>query len=205
MPNQKILKVGATDALFIIDMLNAFNKGGSLPVSGIVGEIDPDLQIEQIVSLTKYPFGLFVFTGDEHPGDHIEFSIYGKHALAGSFDAEMIDLIKWAYEELPEDRRLWYPKGQDRRLIGYSIAFSLYYGELIHHLRSKGFKRLFFCGRAYTHCVGESAVDAKGQMFEAFVIRNLSLSLPPPIGDVARMEGLLKIMSIKEVSSQFLF
>jgi len=200
MKRKKIV-AGSKDVLFIIDMLKDFDFGGALPVLGIEGETDPEQQVELILELIKQPFGLFVFTGDEHPSDHIEHTIYGSHALAGAEGAKMLDQIQQAFYILPAEKKLWFTKGQDRRLIGYSIAFSLYYAELIDDLRKGGFKRLFFCGRAFTHCVGESAIDAKGQIsFEVFVIRDLSLSLPAPIGDVARMNLLLDAMKIEQIS-----
>jgi nicotinamidase-related amidase len=202
MDEKKIIVIGPEDALFIIDLLKDFDKGGALPVVGVEDEIDSDLQIDGILSLLDLPFGLFVFTGDEHPSDHIEHTIYGQHALAGTKGAKMIEKVQQAFDALPEEKKLWYTKGQDRRLIGYSIAFSLYYAGLIERLRKNGFERLFFCGRAFTHCVGESAIDARGQIsFEVFVIKDLSLSLPKPYGDIDRMKKLLGAMKIPLINS----
>lgn len=202
MDEKKIIVIGQKDVLFIVDLLKDFDKRGSLPVVGVEGEMDADLQIDKILSLLDLPFGLFVFTGDEHPSDHIEHTIYGPHALAGTGGAKMIERVQQAFDALPEEKKLWYTKGQDRRLVGYSIAFSLYYAELIERLRKNGFERLFFCGRAFTHCVGESAIDAKGQIsFEVFVIKDLSLSLPEPYGDVDRMKNLLEAMKIPLINS----
>jgi cytidyltransferase-like protein len=200
------IKIGKTDACFIVDMLNDFDEQGLLPVLGVEGEIGFNEQVRLITEfILKLPFGLFIFTGEEHPGDHIEHTMYGKHGLAGSHGAAMIAAIQQAYDALPKERKYWYAKGQDRRLIGYSIAFSIYYGELIEMLRNSGFKRLFFLGRAYTHCVGESAIDAKGQLFEeVLVIRDLCLSLPAPVGNIKRMNNLLKAMEIKQVSYKML-
>jgi len=195
--NDKIV-IGNNDALAVIDMQNDFIcEDGALYVAGVEGEMSMEAVVINTKITNSLPFGLRITTGDGHPYNHIEFGIFGKHCVDGLIGEnphrEVFDIYYHADMNLS--------KGEDADVIAYSISTSRQYASLIKKLREKQIKRIFLCGLAYTHCVGESAIALAAQGFEVYVVRDATRSVPPPYGDPEKMAQKLALYGVKEVTT----
>lgn len=189
--------IGKQDALVVIDAQNDFvSPKGKLYVAGVRGESTNKAIVAGIKKLSYKPFGHRTSTKDAHPRGHIEFSIFGEHCLSPGSGCEFIsplrDVLQYADEILS--------KGQHRSLISYSVAMSPFFGNHIAMIRALDIGRIFVCGWAYTHCVGESAIAYACQGFETILIRDLTRSVPPPFGDPEKMARKLELYGVKEIN-----
>jgi nicotinamidase/pyrazinamidase len=194
--------IGPQDVLALVDMQNDFaKKGGRLYVPGVPGEVSMEKLIENILKLLLLAFGLVAPTRDRHTANHIEQTIYGEHCLENTEGSEIIAELMAAILNHPKFR-YFLDKGQDPRLIGYSLVYALKFAQFIEELRLGGFKRIFFSGVAFTHCVGESAIDMIRQLFEVYIIRDATLSIPKPYGDVEAMYKKLEAYNVKIINME---
>jgi nicotinamidase-related amidase len=192
--------LGPTDALAIIDGQNDFaHPRGALYSTGFPGESSSELIAEHIEGLIIFkPFGYRVATFDEHPDTgHIEFGLYGRHVVKGTWGAQYIDRLRPLLSRMDF---LSY-KGENAALISYSIMVSASFGQLVAEMRAKGIKRVFVAGWMYTHCAGLSAIAFATQGFKVFMIRDATLSVPAHFGgDPARMATQLAFDGVKEIT-----
>ena len=181
------MKLGAEDALIVVDIQYDFLPGGRLAVAG------GDEIIEPVNALAKR-FGNVVQTQDWHPADHISFA--SSHP-----GTEPFQII-----ELPYGPQVLWP---DHCIIGtrgaqFSVALDLpnvaavirkgfrdtidsysAFKENDHktatgmagYLRECGIKRLFVCGLATDFCVAWTAEDAIDAGFEAIVIEDATRAI----------------------------
>jgi len=181
------MKLGAEDALIVVDIQYDFLPGGRLAVAG------GDEIIEPVNALAKR-FGNVVQTQDWHPADHISFA--SSHP-----GMEPFQII-----ELPYGPQVLWP---DHCIIGtrgaqFSVALDLpnvaavirkgfrdtidsysAFKENDHktatgmagYLRECGIKRLFVCGLATDFCVAWTAEDAIDAGFEAIVIEDATRAI----------------------------
>lgn len=200
MNRKKWIKIGINEALIIVDMsVDFFRKNGKLYVSGVEGEVIHEKLVLNIGQLLQKPFDWVMPTRDWHPKDHAEYKIYGEHSEAFSPGAQIIPELEEAILAHPGFTYI-YNKGTDNRLIGYSVVFADGYAQLISELTHLGIKRIFLVGLAYTHCVGESAIDfARQSIFEVFVVRDATLSVAPPYGNPELMDKKLDCFGVKRV------
>jgi nicotinamidase-related amidase len=91
-------------ALLIIDMLNDFVTG-ALANEADATRIVPAIQ-RLIEHARKNPDWLVVYSNDAHRADDREISIWGKHAMAGTRGADVID----ALSPIGVDREIVSPK-----------------------------------------------------------------------------------------------
>jgi nicotinamidase/pyrazinamidase len=193
----EMIVLGATDALVVVDMQNDFcEPDGALYVAGVPGEATMEVVITNTLALLDKPSGYRIATFDEHLPGHIEFSIYGPHVLRGTRGAEHVDML------LPEEESfdaLMY-KGENLSVVSYSIATSRRFADMLVCMRGRGIKRVFLCGVAYTHCVGESAMAFAAQIFDTYVVRDATRSVPPPYGNPKAMKARLKLAGVKEIT-----
>jgi len=169
-----------TDAFIVIDMQNCFIPGGSLAVK------EGDVIVPLINKIAK-SFKHVVLTQDWHTADHVSFA--SQHAGKKPFEA-----IKVAYgtqvlwpdhcvqgtegAALSKDLNIPHAeliirKGYRKDVDSYSAfleADKKTTTGLAGYLKARGFKRVFLAGLATDFCVAWSAVDARKQGFEAFVI-----------------------------------
>lgn len=195
---KNIIIAGGGDALTVIDLQNDFfHPTGRLYVSGVEGEVDAKEMLKRINSLVEMPFDWIACSRDKHPDDHIEFSIFGRHC---PIMEEGSDLVS----ELERPKSSWdlIEKGYDKDVISYSIVTSAGFPVHMKHLREKNIKRVFICGLAYTHCVGESAIAYASQGFETYVIRDATRSVSPPYGDPELMDKKLALYDVKLINSE---
>lgn len=198
---QTPLIIGSTDALVVIDMQKDFClKSGKLYVAGVPGEVSMKRVIANTLKLVYFHFGYRVATFDEHPATgHVEFAFYGPHVVMGTKGVEHVD-------ELLSEGESFHAhvyKGEDPALISYSMSTSPRFPDVVASMRRKNIRRIFLCGVAYTHCLGESAIALAAQFapldVEIYIVRDATRSVPLPYGDSKAMAKKLALYGVKEV------
>ncbi len=196
MDEKIVIEKDKGDILVVVDGENDFIlRAGGLYIRGVPGEATNAVIIRRINSLARKPFDLVVTTEDCHPQGHIEFAIFWPHCAEGTSGQEYHKGLMDMYDAA--DFHLL--KGQEKQLIGLSVASSRDFPRHISYSRSVGIKRIFIVGWAYTHCVGESAIAYATQGFETYVIRDCARSVPPPNGNPEAMDKKLELYGVKQV------
>jgi len=93
IPIEKEVKLNPKDtALIIVDMQNDFvRKEGKLRVPKAEETIP---NIRKLIEKARNSSSLIIYTQDWHMRDDPEFKIWGEHALAGTWGAEIVDELK---------------------------------------------------------------------------------------------------------------
>jgi len=169
-----------TDVFVVIDMQNCFVPGGSLAVK------EGDAIVPLINKIAK-SFKHVVLTQDWHTADHVSFAsqhagkkpfeavkvgygtqvLWPDHCVQGTEGAALVKGLDIPHAELI------IRKGYRKDVDSYSAfleADKKTSTGLAGYLKARGFKRVFLAGLATDFCVAWSAVDARKQGFEAFVI-----------------------------------
>ena len=174
------ITIGEDDVLLAIDLQLDFMPGGALAVD------DGDTIVPLINALMRR-FGNVVVTQDWHPPQHASFS--SRHPGTAPFDTKQLDYGEqtlWPdhcvqgtaaaalHPALATDLAfLILRKGMHAGVDSYS-AFVEADGKtttgLAALLKARGVKRVFACGLATDYCVAFSALDARKEGFETFVI-----------------------------------
>ncbi len=157
-------RLGAGDALLVIDMQRDFMPGGALPVA----KSDALLPVINACMHRFDSKGLPVFaTRDWHPPDHASFVTEGGpwpvHCVAGSDGARFAEGLAW-----PATLRL-INKGEQRELPGYSAFEGT---QLRAQLQRQDVQRLFVCGVATEYCVRASVLDALKLGYAVVLLRD---------------------------------
>jgi len=196
-----MITINKHDALAVIDMQKDFAfPDGALYVPGIQDEESIVNVIDNIVKLTRMPFGYQVITKDTHPEVHIEHTIFPQHCISTTRGCELVDDIAHAMQ--PVEVLL---KGQEPNTIAYSVAMSLCFDAHLFRLRNKGINRVFVVGLAYDYCVGESAIAYKVQGFTTYVILGCTRCVDEYTASI--MDSKLKVydvqfVTMKEISGE---
>ena len=172
---------GARDVFVIIDVQNCFVPGGSLAVK----EGD---QIVPLVNRIARSFPHVVMTQDWHTQHHVSFAsshpgkkpfettdlpygtqvLWPDHCVQGTGGAELVKGLDVPHAELI------LRKGYRDKVDSYS-AFNEADRKptgLAAYLRERGLKRVFLAGLATDFCVAWSAVDARKDGFDTYVIED---------------------------------
>jgi len=149
-------------ALIIVDMLNDFvNPSGKLYVPGsekIIGNIK---RIKEAFKKSGLPV---IYTNDAHlKGVDKELGLWGEHAVAGTWGAEVVDELK------PEEGDFVVRK---RRYSGF---FST---DLDLLLRELGVDEVVLVGVATNVCVLHTAADAFFRGYRVTVVSDGTMSVP---------------------------
>ena len=174
-------------ALLVIDVQNDFCPGGALAVPGgdeIVGGINA-LMAE---------FDVRVMTQDWHPPGHSSFAssheglrpmetvempygtqvLWPDHCIQGTAGAQF-------HADLDVTRAgLIVRKGCRPDIDSYSAFYEndrVTATGLSGYLRARGFKRVFLCGLATDFCVAYSALDARREGFDVFLLDDASRAI----------------------------
>lgn len=181
------MKLGAGDALVVVDIQYDFLPGGSLAVAGGDEIIAP-------VNALARRFETVVQTQDWHPAGHISFAsshpgkapfetitlaygpqvLWPDHCVIGSHGAAFA-----AGLELPNCQMI-VRKGFHPRVDSYSgfrEADRRTPTGLAGYLNERGFRRLFVVGLATDFCVSWTAEDAAAAGFEAIVVEDLTRAI----------------------------
>jgi nicotinamidase/pyrazinamidase len=174
------VELRAGDALVAIDVQNDFCLGGALAVPR--GD-----EVVPVINRLVPRFPHVVLTQDWHPRGHVSFASshpgrkpferiqvsYGEqvlwpdHCVPGTAGAE----LHRGLDTLAAD--LVVRKGNDPAIDSYSALYENDHRTstgLTGYLRDRGCRRLFLAGLATDFCVQYSALDARREGFEVFVV-----------------------------------
>lgn len=180
------MRIGAADALLVVDVQGDFLPGGALAVP------DGDAVVAPIRALAAR-FATLVLTQDWHPPGHASFAsahpgrapfetvrlAYGEqvlwpdHCVQGSPGAALAPGL-----DLP-GAALVLRKGLNPSVDSYS-AFAEADGTrtgLSGYLRERGVERVVLCGLATDYCVAWSALDARAAGFAAAVVTDATRAI----------------------------
>ncbi len=159
MADNSKVKLGAKDALIVVDVQNDFCPGGRLAVQK--GD-----EVVPAVNALAQRFANVVLTQDWHPPGHQSFAT--SHPGRKPFDS-----IKLPYGE----QVLWPDhcvQGSDGAALHKDL--SVPQAQLLirkgYYLEERGIKRVFVCGLATDFCVAWTALDARKLGFAAAVIED---------------------------------
>ena len=171
-----------TDAFVAIDVQNDFCPGGALAVPR--GE-----EVVPVVNRLARRFRHVVLTQDWHPPGHVSFA--SSHPGRRPFETIRVaygDQVLWPDHCIPGTRgaefhpeldarpaSLVVRKGNDPAIDSYSALYENDHRTstgLAGYLRERGCRRLFLAGLATDFCVQYSALDARREGFEVFVIED---------------------------------
>jgi nicotinamidase/pyrazinamidase len=176
------ISINDQDVLLAIDLQADFMPGGALAVDG--GD-----EIVPLVNQLARRFDHVVLSQDWHPASHASFA--ASHEGAKPFDTKRLhygDQTLWPdhcvqgtpgvalHPDLAVDLAfLILRKGMNSAIDSYS-AFVEADGKtttgLAALLKARGVKRVFACGLATDFCVAYTALDARREGFETFVIED---------------------------------
>jgi len=171
---------GDKDVLLVIDVQNCFIPGGSLAVKE--GDV-----IVPLINKLAGSFKHVVETQDWHTADHVSFAsqhagkkpfetvklpygnqvLWPDHCVQGTEGAALSKNLSITKTELI------IRKGYRKDVDSYSAfleADKKTSTGLGGYLRQRGMKRVFLAGLATDFCVAWSAIDARKEGFEAYVI-----------------------------------
>ncbi len=174
------ITIGDDDVLLAIDLQLDFMPGGALAV-------DDGDTIVPLVNALMRRFANVVVTQDWHPPGHASFS--SRHPGAGPFDTKQLD---YGEQTLWPDHCVQGTAGAALHpALATELAFLILrkgmhagvdsYSAFVEAdrktttglaalLKARGLKRVFACGLATDYCVAFSALDARKEGFETFVI-----------------------------------
>ena len=136
------LKPGET-ALLVIDVQNDFaNPSGKLYAKGAEKIIEP---IKGLVEKARRAGTTIIYTQDWHVKGDPEFRVWGEHAVAGSWGAEIVEELK--------------PRGDD--VVVRKPSYDAFYSTPLDHLlRARGVKTIVLTGLLGNICVLCTAIGA---------------------------------------------
>lgn len=202
MKRNKKITIDATDAIVVIDMQNDFgDHRGALFVQGVDEEPPLGAVINNCLALCRSPVGVRAGSRDRHPKDgHAEYALFGPHCVDGSWGAEPLGAFREYYARIKATNP-WMDleKGMNPAEFSYSASTSPHWSRHLVSLRNSGIIRVFVCGLAFTHCVGESAIAYAAQGFEVYVVMDATRSVPLPYGDPEKMKRKLRLYGVRMI------
>lgn len=173
---------GEQDVLLVVDVQNDFCPGGALAVER--GD-----EVVPVINRLARAFRHVVMTQDWHPGDHKSFASahpgkrhfesvrmpYGEQTLWPDHCVQQTPGAAFHEDlDLP-NCQLIIRKGFRPDIDSYSAFYENDRATptgLAGYLTNRGFRRIFVVGLATDYCVHYSAVDARKEGFETFVIED---------------------------------
>jgi nicotinamidase-related amidase len=152
----------AATALAIVDMQNDFvDPSGSLSVAEAAATIPA---IARLRELARTHGMLVVYTQDWHAEDDPEFALWGRHAVAGTWGAEIVPALA--------------PGPHD--LLVRKLRYDAFYDTpLEHELRRRGIDTLVITGTVSNICVLHTAGSAALRWFRVIVPVDAVSALTP--------------------------
>jgi len=156
IPEEKEVQLSPLDtALLIVDMQNDFvRKDGKLHVPTAEATIPA---IRRLIDNARENNVQVIYTQDWHMKDDPEFKIWGEHALAGTWGAEIVDELK------PE---------KDDFLIKKYRYDAFFETPLDYILRVKGIKNVIVTGTVANICVLHTAGSAALRWYNVVIIKD---------------------------------
>jgi len=139
-------------AVIVVDMQNDFIKpSGKLYAHGSEKIIEP---IRSVLEKARRSEATIIYTMDWHEKDDPEFEVWGEHALANTWGAEVVDELK--------------PLGDE--ILVRKPSYDAFYGTSLDHiLRTRGLKTLIMMGVIANICVLHTAGSAAMRGYELVV------------------------------------
>ena len=173
-----------TRALLVVDVQPTFCEGGALAVEGADAVAHA---IAEFAAIHRGEYGLVVTTQDWHvdPGDHFSSTpdyvdTWPPHGVAGTAEADLHP----ALESLDADAAV--KKGR------YEAAYSGFDGadedgrSLALILAQAGITEVDVVGIAESHCVKQTALDARAELLPTRVIADLTVPVSADQPEAAR-------------------
>ena len=201
---------GDKDVFLVIDVQNCFVPGGSLAVK------DGD-QVVPIINRLAKGFPHVVLTQDWHTADHVSFAsqhagkkpfetielAYGEqvlwpdHCVQGTEGAALVKGLEIPHGELI------IRKGFRKNVDSYS-AFYEADGKtatgLTGYLKQRGLNRVFVAGLATDFCVAFTALDARKDGFDTYVIEDACRGIDTH-GSLAKAWERMKAAAVHRIQS----
>lgn len=204
------VSAGGKSVLIVVDVQNCFVPGGSLAVK----EGD---QIVPLINKIAKGFENVVLTQDWHTADHVSFAsqhagkkpfeavklpygnqvLWPDHCVQGTEGAQLVKNLSIPHAQLV------IRKGFHKDVDSYS-AFTEADGKtttgLGGYLKQRGIKRVFVVGLATDFCVAWTAMDARKQDFETYVIEDACRGIDAQ-GSLAKSWAAMKAAGVKRIQS----
>ena len=198
------------DVLIVVDVQNDFMPGGPLGIP------NGDAVVAPCTALGRR-FSHVVLTQDWHPAGHVSFAsshpgkavfdtvdlpygtqvLWPDHGIQGSRGAALVDAL-----DLP-GAELVIRKGYNAGIDSYS-AFLEADGTTVTglggYLKARGFTRVFVCGLATDYCAGWTAMDARREGFETYVVADAVRGIDRN-GSVAKAWADMAAAGVKRVET----
>lgn len=144
--------VPAETAVVVVDMQNDFvRKEGKLYVPTAESTILP---ISRLLEKARKAKARVIYTQDWHMKDDPEFKIWGEHAVAGTWGAEIVEELR--------------PKPED--FVVKKLRYDAFFGtSLDYYLNVKGIKTLIVTGTVANICVLHTAGSAALRWYNVVV------------------------------------
>lgn len=201
---------GEKDVFLVIDVQNCFVPGGSLAVK------DGD-EVVPIVNRLAKGFRHVVLTQDWHTADHVSFASqhpgkkpfetiklpYGEqvlwpdHCVQGTEGAALVKGLEVPHAELIV--RKGFRKNVDSYSAFYEADGKTATG-LGGYLKQRGIARVFVAGLATDFCVAFSALDARKDGFQTWVIEDACRGIDTQ-GSLAKAWERMKAAGVKRIQS----
>jgi len=210
MADNSKVKLGAKDALIVVDVQNDFCPGGRLAVQK--GD-----EVVPVINALAQRFANVVLTQDWHPPGHQSFATshpgrkpfdsiklpYGEqvlwpdHCVQGSDGAALHKDLSVPHAQLV------IRKGYNKDVDSYSAfleADRKTRTGLEGYFEERGIKRVFVCGLATDFCVAWTALDARKLGFAAVVVEDACRAIDnqgslAAAGEKMRKAGVKRIQS----------
>ncbi|MBB5252827.1 cysteine hydrolase family protein [Sulfurisphaera ohwakuensis] len=156
IPEEKEVLLSPSDtALLIVDMQNDFvRKEGKLYVPNAETTIPA---IRNLIDKARSANALIIYTQDWHMKDDPEFKIWGEHALAGTWGAEIIEELK--------------PEKDDFVIKKYRYD-AFFETPLDYILRVKGIRNVIVTGTVANICVLHTAGSAALRWYNVVMVKD---------------------------------
>lgn len=201
---------GSKSVLIVVDVQNCFVPGGSLAVK------EGDAIVPLINKIAK-GFENVVLTQDWHTADHVSFAsqhsgkkpfeavklAYGNqvlwpdHCVQGTEGASLVKDLSIPHAQLV------IRKGFHKDVDSYS-AFTEADGKtstgLGGYLKQRSIRRVFVVGLATDFCVAWTAMDARKQGFETYVVEDACRGIDAQ-GSLAKAWSSMKAAGVKRIQS----
>jgi nicotinamidase/pyrazinamidase len=212
-PTPAALHFGEDTALIVVDVQNCFVEGGTLPVP-------KGTEVVPVINRLGKLFDNVVITQDWHTPHHVSFASshagkkpfetialpYGQqvlwpdHCVQGSHDAELVKGL-----DLPQ-AQLVVRKGYHEHTDSYSAFLEADQKTptgLGGYIKERGIHTVYVTGLATDFCVAWTALDARKQGLEVYVVEDATRGIDLN-GSVAAAWKTLAAAGVKRVQSSAL-
>ena len=143
-------------ALLVIDMLNDFIKEDGALYCGKTSE-DIVLNISDKISQFRKEGSLVIFIMDSHDPEDVEFNLFPRHCVQGSYGAQLISELKTEKGDL---------------IIAKASFDGMFNTNLEYILRQKKIEEVYLTGVCTSICIMETASSLAKHNYRIFVFKD---------------------------------